>query len=710
MKPNPSSSKEVLAIKEAVDLIQQGKSALAEIKFRKILLNNPKSLDALHLLGITYFQNMKHESALKCFEKAIQLNPKVAILYTNKALSLTQLGRFEEAVKNYDIAIRLNPNYSLALYNRGVALNSLRQFDAALHSYDRAIELKPDFAEAYSNKGNILKELKQLDAAVSSYDKAISIKPDYAEAYCNRGTALKDLKQFDAALASFDMAFTCRPDYAEAFYNKGIVLHELSRYEAAATCFDKATTLKPDMDYLLGMSLISRAFLCDWRSFTPDLLQCEAKAQAQKTVALPFVTILLFDKPDLELSSAKSLAESKYPINPALGPIKRRPSRNKLRIGYFSSDLYQHAVSIWLAEQVENHDKSKFELYAFCFKPVNDPMRERLQASFDHWIDVDKMSDLEVAQLSRDLEIDIAMDMNGYTSACRPSIFAARAAPIQVSHIGFPGTMGAEYIDYYITDKFTVPEGMRHYFSEKIAYLPCVFTYDQQRQISEDTLTRAQFGLPENGFVFTCQNGCQKFTPEVFSIWMEILKATPSSVLWLLRPNETALANLRAQAKAHGIESSRLIFTQRETVPKDQENGRIGRYLASYKLADLFLDTWPYNAGTTAIDALWAGLPVITKNGVSVSARMATSALNCIEMPELIVETASEYKEMAIALATNPTRLKLIKDKLQENRLRTRLFDPVGNTKYIETAYNKMYELHLAGSPPQHLFVNSTDV
>jgi predicted O-linked N-acetylglucosamine transferase (SPINDLY family) len=383
-----------------------------------------------------------------------------------------------------------------------------------------------------------------------------------------------------------------------------------------------------------------------------------------------------------------------------------------VRIGYFSADLYYHPVSIWLAEQLENHDKTRVELYAFCLKSVQDPMRDRLQAGFDHWIDVQGMSDLEITKLSRELEIDIAIDLNGHTADGRTGIFAARAAPIQLNYMGFPGSMGAEYIDYMLGHAPVEGEDLeelaydRQFITEKIAYVPSTFTYDRQRQLSDEPLTRGQFGLPQEGFVFTCQNGCQKLTPEVFDVWMAILKAVPGSVLWLLKPNETAVKNLMREAVARGVQADRLVFTAREVVPIEQERARIGRYLASYKLADLFLDTWPYNAGTTAIDALWAGLPVLTKEGRAPVARMAAGALRGIEVPELITRTQQQYQELAIELAHSPDKLRQLKDKVQANGLSTALFDAVGNTRHIESAYLEMYRRYQEGLAPEDFYID----
>ena len=447
-------------------------------------------------------------------------------------------------------------------------------------------------------------------------------------------------------------------------------------------------------------------FACDWSNLDQSLLIYESEIANNKPVTTPFIALILVDKPALHLQSSKIFIESKHPKNQALGGIAKRTAGGKLRLGYFSADFYYHPVAILLAEQIENHDKSKFELFAFSFRSdIKDPMTARLEAAFDHFIAVDKMSDLEVVQLSRQLGVDIALDLSGYTLGGRRDIFALQAAPIQVSHLGFPGSMGAEYIDYFIADEHQLPESSAKYYTEKIAYVPCGHTYDRQRQLSSEPLSRAQFGLPENGFVFTCQNGCQKFQPEVFGIWMDILKAVPASVLWLMEPHPSAMANLRKEAQARGVESDRLVFSKRETVASDQERARIGRYLASYKLADLFLDTWPYNAGTTAVDALWAGLPLLTKAGEAMVARLATSVLNAIEVPELITNTVQEYRDLAIELASDPRKLKLITDKLQENRLTSALFDTVGNTRHIEAAYVEMYRRYQADLPPDHLYI-----
>ena len=637
-----------------------------------------------------------------------------ALSFYNQALSLKAAGQLESTVEKYDAAIRLKPDFFEAHYNKGNALLELDQYFKAIASYEVAISLKPEFVMAHFTKANAYKLLKSFNQAIESYDKALELNPDYSEAHCNKGVVLKELNLFEEAIFSFDKAISLKPDLTEAHYNRGSSLEKLKELESALESYEKAYELNPEIDYLLGIMQQAKLSLCDWSNLDETLQIVSSGINLQKPIVHALTALLFFDSPELHLLSAKTYVQSKFPADPTLGAIPKRQPGGRVRIGYYSADLYYHPVSIWLAEQLENHDKSKVELYAFCLKSIQDPMRERLQAGFDHWVDVQGMSDLEIAKLSRELGIDIAIDLNGHTADGRSGIFAARAAPIQLNHLGYPGSMGSEYIDYIIGHAPHEGEDVqalardRQFITEKIAYVPSSFTYDRQRQVSQEPLTRAQFGLPEKGFVFTCQNGCQKLTPEVFDVWMALLRGVPGSVLWLLKPNETAVKNLIKEAKARGVEQERLIFTAREVVPIDQEKARIAKYLASYKLADLFLDTWPYNAGTTAIDALWAGLPVLTKEGRAPVARMAAAALRGIEVPELITRTAQQYQELAIELAHSPEKLGQLKDKVQANRQSTALFDPVGNTRHIENAYLEMYRRYQEGLAPEDFYVNAT--
>jgi len=706
----------------------------ALICFEKAIAINPNFYEAHSNRGNVLRQLKRLEEALISYDRAIEIRKDSPVVYSNRGTALRELLRYESALENYERAIKLDPNYADAYFNQGLVLHELKKYDAALESLVKAINLNPHYSDAYTAVGSALHdigqfnealksyelainlnsdshaaylnqalafhELRRFNEALQNYERTINLKSDSHEAYFNRGNTYQKVGQLTLAIEEFEKAISLKPDYASAFLNRGLVYCEMKQIDRGLESFEKAYQFDSNLEYLIGVKTYHEMMICDWTNLEHALLFCESEIQKHKKVLSPFDSLVLLDNPHLHSLVTQIYLDSKIHKYDPLGKIVKRKDDGKLRIGYYSADLYYHPASIWLAEQLENHDKSRFELYAFSLKLVNDPMQARLQMAFDHWIDVRGMSDIEVAQLSRDLKIDIAIDLNGFTQDSRTNIFAARAAPIQVNNIGYPGSTGTDFIDYFLADPHAVSQENRKYFTEKIAFVPCNYTYDSHRQVSKEPVYRSQYGLPENGFVFTCQNGCHKFNPEVFSIWMEILNSVSGSVLWLLKPsNEIAIKNLKKEARQRGIDDDRLVFTGREVVPIEQENQRVSRYLASYKLADLFLDTWPYNAGTTAIDALMAGTPVLTKVGYAVSARMCYSALKQIDVPELITYSAQEYKDLAISLAKEPQNLKLVKDKVQRNRLTTPLFDPIGNTRHIENAYLEMYRRYQEDLP-----------
>ena len=716
--------------------IEMGQIEKAIENYEKSILINPESVEAFHNLGLAKNHLKDYENAIIIFDKALEIQPDFTNSFLNKGIALMSLGRLELGLDCFQKAVSIDPHSAQTYYNLGVAQTELGNLNEAKNSFNHAIEIKSDFADAYSsravveiitgeyiksvdsykkaieinpnnpayylNLGNALSELRLFEECLESYDKAIELKSDYASAYANRGhVLLSHLNDPAGALVFFEVAIGLQPDFTEALINQGQAYGQLEQFEKSINSFLKALEINPDAPFVIGKCLHHKMKICDWDNLSEGISICESLFYKGIPAAVPFESLILFDNPEIHFLSAKLSNDLKFKNLVKLDQIPIRKKKEKIRIGYYSADLYYHPVSIWLAEQLENHDKDKFELFAFCMKSVMDPMRVRLENAFDHWIEIESMSDLQVTQRSRELEIDIAIDLNGHTAHSRPGIFASRAAPIQINHLGYPGTMAVDFIDYFLTDKFYMSENMRKNFNEKIAYIECAFTYDRQREISAESLNRSQYGLPEDGFVFTCQNTYQKIMPEVFNIWMDILRSVPDSVLWLADQYQLGKDNLLKEANLRGIESNRIIFNKRDIVPKDQESNRIGRYLASYKLADLFLDTWPYNAGTTGIDALWAGLPLLTKVGISSGSRMAASALNALNMPELMVKNGVEYRETAIKLATDNEYMWIIKNKLQNNISNTPLFDVVTNTKYIENAYIEMHRRYQSGQKPE---------
>ena len=662
---NTPSSPVFPKLQDAITLHQKGLLARAEAMYLKLLETDSRNEAALQLLGVIAYQNGDHQGAVDLIGQAIEINSNDSSYHSNQ----------------------------------GLALQELKQFDAAIASYDKAIFLKPNFAEAFYNRGIALQELKQLDAAVASYDKAIELKSDYAKANYNRGLALQELKKFDAAVASYDRAIVLKNDFAEVYYNRGNTLTELQQFDAAVASYDKAIVLKPDFRYLLGLRQHTKMCMCDWNDFDNQVVELRQKICSNSYASPSFHVLALPISLAEQQKTTEILTTDRYPCNLSLGPIPKSSKQHKLRIAYYSADFHNHATAYLMAELFECHDKEKFELIAFSFGPdTKDQMQVRVSQAFDQFINVTAMSDEAVARISRKLGIDIAVDLKGLTKDARIGIFSYRAAPIQVSYLGYPGTLGADYIDYLIADKTLIPVESQQHYSEKIVYLPNSYQVnDRHRLIAQTQFTKQELGLPQDGFVFCCFNNNFKITPDVFDTWVRILKAVDKSVLWLFQDNPTAATNLQKEAALRGLDPARLVFATRMDLPQ---------HLARHKAADLFLDTLPYNAHTTASDALWAGLPVLTCMGESFASRVAASLLNAIGLPELITQTPEDYEALAIELATNPGKLQSIKAKLAANRLSTPLFDTALFTKHIEAAYVQMNERYQADLAPEYIYID----
>jgi len=663
----------------------------------KAIQTRPDIPEAWSNKGIALNNLNLYQESINAYNEAIKLAPSYYEAWSNKSVPLNKLKRFLEASEVCDKALSLKADYAEAWFNKGATLHELKRYDEAITHYDKAITLKSDYAECWSNKGATLHELKRYDEAITHYDKAITLKSDYAECWSNKGVTMYELKRYDEAIAHYDKALTLKADYAEAWSNKGATLHELKRYDEAIAHYDKALSLKPDIGWASGDLLHTKMKICDWLGLAESLENITQKVVANERVVNPFVFLGLNDDALLHKKCSQIYSQDKYSLNTLLGPIPSRPKKEKIRIGYFSADYKNHPVSFLIAELFEIHDRSQFEIYAFSLERAADEMRGRLHKVFDHFIDAEGMSDVAIAQLARDMAIDIAVDLTGFTQFSRTGIFSYRVAPIQINYLGYPGTMGMEYIDYIIADKTLIPVESRASYSEKVIYLPNSYQVnDRKRLISDRHPTRRDLGLPENGFVFCCFNNNFKILPSTFESWIRILKAVEGSVLWLLTDNTWAVENLKKETFNQGVDASRLIFAGR--MPPSE-------HLARHDLAGLFLDTLPYNAHTTCSDALWAGLPVLTLMGRSFASRVAASLLNAIGLPELITNTQEEYEALAIELAMNPKKLADIKLKLASNRLTTPLFDTPRFAKNLEAAYIEMYKRYQADLPPDHITI-----
>jgi protein O-GlcNAc transferase len=664
----------------------------------KAILLRPEFAEAYDNRGSAFYGLRQYQAAVESCDKAILLKPEFAEAYNNRGSAFYGLRQYQAAVESCEQAVLLKPNYAEAYSNRGSALFELHQYQAAVESCDQAILLKPNYAEAYSNRGGALNGLQQHQAALESSEKAIQLKPGFAQAYNNRGSALFKLHQYLAALESFDRAIQLKPDFADAYNNRGNVLQGLQRYQSALESFDAASLLMPNYEYLPGMQLQPKQFICEWEDIDRQRQRLEAGVDRNEKLVIPFVFLTLSGSAALQKKVAEIYVGDKYPPISAVALIPHRPRRNRIRIGYFSTDYHNHATSYLMAELFERHDRSRFEILGFSFGlDIKDEMSERVSLAMDRFLDVRSLSDEGVAQLSRQLEVDIAVDLKGFTEHSRMGIFARRAAPIQVNYLGFPATTGAPYMDYLVADHTLIPEASQRHYSEKIVYLPDSYQVnDSTRRISTRHYTRAEEGLPERGFVYCCFNNNYKITPDVFDIWMSILSQVEGSILWLLKGNLWAAENLRKEALRRGISQARLIFAERLHLPE---------HLARHSLADLFLDTFPCNAHTTASDALWAGLPVLTRTGETFASRVAASLLGAIDLPELVTTTETAYEKLAVEFALDAEPYLEIKKRLQRNRLTSPLFDLPSFTKHLEAAYSAMYERYQAHLPPEHIHI-----
>ncbi len=716
-------------------LHRQGKLAEAERIYTQVLQRQPENFDALHLLGLLALQtrrtrrgvdlirkaiainadfapahvnlgngfrdlNLSRE-AIASYDNAIALKPDDAGAYYNRGLALQDLKRFEEALASYDRAIALKPDDATAYYNRGITLVDLNRPEEALASYDNAIALKPDYIEAYINRGNALRNLRRSEEALASYDKAIALKPGYAEIYYNRGLALHDLMRPGEALASYDKAIALKPDYTEAYNSRGNALMDLKRLEEALASYDKAFALKPDLAEFEGSRLHVKMQLCDWSDFDAECAHLISSVRNGHLTTSPFTLLAIPSSSEDQLRCAKLWMASKYPA--AETPVWRggRYGHDRLRVAYLSADFFDHPVTHAIIELFERHDRSRFEIIGFSFGADDrSEMRKRLVAAFGAFHEVRNRSDKEIAGLLHGLQVDIAVDLMGHTRNSRPGIFAYRPAPVQATYLGYPGTTGASFIDYIVADGIVAPFEHRQFYAEKIVHLPgCFLVSDTTRRIAGQAPARRDMGLPEQGFVFCCFNNSWKITPAIFDLWMRLLARVEGSVLWLSWPDAGAERNLRRETQRRGIDPSRLVFAER--IPLD-------RHLARHRLADLFLDTLPYNAHATASTALWAGLPVLTCRGETFAGRVAASLLTAIDLPELITASLEDYERLAIELAANPKKLAGLKRKLAGNRRSAPLFNTKLSAQHLEAAYAAMVERHRAGLAPDHIVVQNS--
>lgn len=620
----------------------------------------------------------------------------------HQALTLHRAGQVTQAHALYLSLHRTAPNAPEVPAMLGAAECQLGRPEESLRYFDAALALRPEQANVFQNRGNALSDLRRFEDAVASYEASLRLRPDNADAWYSRGNALKDLDRAQDALDSYDRALALRPDHADALNNKGNVLHALRRLDEAVAQFDRAVAVRPDFPWLRGHALHMGMHIARWDNFDAQREDLVRRILKGEPVAAPFHVLGLSDRPEVQLKAAQTFAALRYPARHLLPEETRRRRGSRIRIGYFSTDFRDHPVAHLMAGVLERHDRARFEVFVFALDNVPDggaapdAWRTRISQASEHFIEAGAMPDLDVARKARQLGLDIAIDLNGFTQDNRTDIFAERAAPVQVNYLGYLGSMGTAYYDYLIADEVIIPEGQETLYSEKIVRLPCFQVNDDRLKAAGGPVTRAKAGLPEKGFVFSAFHQTFKVTPDVFAAWMRILKRAPESVLWVYAETAPAKANFAAEARRHGIAPERVIFAGR--VP-------LAEHLARQALADLFLDTHPYNAGASASPALRAGVPVLTRIGQSYPARMGASLLTAVGLPEMIADTPQAYEDLAVALASDPASLRAVKRKLAANLPDCLLFDTKRTVRRLETAFEAMHERARNGLPPDDIRV-----
>ncbi|HSY27095.1 MAG TPA: tetratricopeptide repeat protein [Burkholderiaceae bacterium] len=604
-------------------------------------------------------------------------------------------GDWQEAISHYQKAIAVSPQYAEAHGNLGFALAQQLRFSEAEQHVKIAVSVKPNLFNSFYILGTISHQLGRIDDAIAHLKQAIAIKPDFADAHYYLGNLYSEQGNRQEAFDAYQRVLAFDPQMAAAFYNIAGLLEFQGNRREAISYYRQALQVAPEF-HAARLNLLHQLMqTCDWNGLeeaihTVRRIVREMPATAENRDS-PFAFLALSGTTAEEQKRcaekwAYGMYQAQYRIRETLGFSFEREPNDKPHIGYLSADFCDHATARLMARVFELHDHSRFKITAYSYGPDDgSKMSERLKASFDRFVDIRGESELESAlRIYRD-RVDILVDLKGYTGASRSAILALRPAPIQVNYLGYPGTMGADFVDYLIADRFVIPEASQSHYTEKIVYLPDAYKPNDRTRPLAANPGRGNVGLPENGMVFCCFNQTFKITPEIFNVWCELLKRVSGSVLWLIASNAYTEENLQREATHRGVDSARLIFAPRVSAED---------HLARQQCADLFLDTIPYNAHTTCSDALWMGLPVITIAGETFSARVAGSLLSAMGVPELITDTLDQYFLHALDLATDAAKRNALHAKIIANRESAPLFDSLLFTRNLEAAYQGMLDEH----------------
>ncbi len=678
-KLNPNSS-EILS-NLGLFLQEQGDINSAIHYFNLALDINDGSYMNLFNLGSAYSDLGDQELAISLYSRSLELNPDCVEALVNVGNIFNQLGEYDRSIEYFKKAILINSESHQAFLNLGLAYNATCQFDLAIESFNNALRIKQDYAEALSNKGISYQRIGDLGSAINSYRQAISSKPNFPEAIANYAISLREQGLLDQAILNYKKAICLKPDFTDALYNLGISFQECFKFESAIRSYKKALSLSQNLSKVKAALIHCEAYVCDWSEFDKRLSWLERLGIEGDPVS-PWGLLSIEDSPEKHLIRARNHFDNEF-VRQSEMIIAKRKSR--IRVGFFSADFYNHATMHLAAPIFDLYDRSRFEMYIYSYGSFReDDVTKRLKDNASRFYDVRYLSDTEVVQLARQDQLDIAIDLKGYTKGTRLGMFSMRVAPVQISYLGYPGSMGTKSFDYIIADRVLIPKGHERFYSEKIIYMPYSYQCnDDKKIIANVRCLRAHWNLPEDAFVYCCFNASYKITPKEFNVWMRLLDRVENSVLWLLKTNPEVEKNLRKEAKFRGVDPSRLIFAERIKLEK---------HLARHQCADLFLDTFSCNAHTTASDCLWAGLPLLTFAGRSFSARVSASLLSALNLPELITSSIPQYEELAYTLATYPGQLIDLRARLASKLKSSELYNSVGFTRRLEIQLEKLIQ------------------
>jgi len=653
--------------------------------------------------GLTLHKAGKLEDAKLIYEKLLTEDQNNFQLINLLGVISLQQKNFNDAITQINKAISINSNHHALYNNLGVAYKETEKYESAIENFKRAIEIKPNYAEAYNNLGIIFKKKYQYREAYNNYKIAIELNPNYAESYNNLGLLYGDTKRHKEAIMNFSKAIELNKNYIDAYKNRANIYSLDKKYSFAIKDYNKLKILEPDKENIYeSLIFFNKNQICDWKNYKKNLRKIENYLTNNQVIVDyigPWKLLSCTDSLEIIKKNTNNYNDKEYKTKkeekklfPHIYPKK------KIRIAYYSPDFRRHAVSHLIANVFENHNKDDFETIGFHFsKTRDDDMTKRISIAFDKFFDVKNISDQDIISQSKDLKIDIAIDLAGHTADNRTNIFVNRVAPIQINFLGHPGSIGP-YIDYIVADKNLIPDKNQKFYFEKIIYMPdCYQPHDSKKNIRNNNYDRKKFNLPESNFLYCCFNNIYKINPLIFNSWMRILKKTKNTALCLLEGNESCKENLLAEALKRGIDTNRIFFSPHV----DYED-----IFQRFKLCDLFLDTFPYSAHTTANEALSSGLPLLAITGESFQSRVSTSLLKSLNIAELITSNIEDYENFAIYLANNPKELKKIREKLLSSIKNSNTFNTKIFTKNLEKAYQQTYDNYCKNLAPKNIYIN----